>query len=54
MEKSFIKNNKGDIMSKKIFKKFLIKRVEKIKKAKINKGIKHRKIAPGRPNQGRR
>lgn len=43
-------------MSKKIFKKFLKKRVERVKKA-INKNIidfdKHRKIAPGRPNQGR-
>jgi len=39
-------------MSKTIFKKFLKKRIEKIKKAKINKSIikfdKHRKIAPGR------
>jgi len=41
-------------MSKEIFKKFLKIKSKKTVKAKINKSIKHRKIAPGHPNQGRR
>lgn len=57
MERNIIKNHKGDIM-KKLFKKFLKKRTERVKKAKVSGNIinfdKHRKIAPGHPNQGRR